>query len=250
MKINEIFYSIEGEGLRMGQPTIFVRLQGCPYRCTYCDTPKAQDPAGGKDMSVAAVVEAIADMRTTTGCHTVEFTGGSPELQLDDIVHVIEDLELGLHGRDWKYVFQVSGAENLSYVRNNMFPGVPIQFAYDFKINQGIPFRVDPHQLGWNDEVKFVIDMDWVKRVRDMYEQDMEIQDSPLFDTIAGIDYILQQSLAQVIITSVSHEGRPEQWKELTEYILHLMGTFVDNCDRVHILPRLQQLYWPYQEGK
>ena len=41
LRINEIFYSIQGESSRIGMPTVFVRLTGCPMRCTYCDTAYA-----------------------------------------------------------------------------------------------------------------------------------------------------------------------------------------------------------------
>ena len=53
MKISEIFYSIEGEGIEIGRPEIFVRLSGCNLRCEWCDTKYAWE--NGKEMSVEAV---------------------------------------------------------------------------------------------------------------------------------------------------------------------------------------------------
>ena len=50
MKINEIFYSLQGEGVTMGIPTAFVRLTGCNLRCDWCDTLFAYDE--GKEMSI------------------------------------------------------------------------------------------------------------------------------------------------------------------------------------------------------
>ena len=68
MYINEIFYSIEGEGRRIGQPTIFVRMQGCPWRCPYCDTPAAQEFFLGLEMAPEDVATKISDIRARTGC--------------------------------------------------------------------------------------------------------------------------------------------------------------------------------------
>ena len=50
LKINEIFFSLQGESSRVGFPTIFIRLTGCPMRCSYCDTAYAFH--GGKNMSL------------------------------------------------------------------------------------------------------------------------------------------------------------------------------------------------------
>ena len=48
MRVSEIFYGLQGEGIHTGIPTVFVRMQGCNLRCAYpCDTPYALDPFGG-----------------------------------------------------------------------------------------------------------------------------------------------------------------------------------------------------------
>ena len=51
LRISEIFYSLQGETSRVGLPTVFVRLTGCPLRCTYCDTAYAF--SGGQTMTLA-----------------------------------------------------------------------------------------------------------------------------------------------------------------------------------------------------
>jgi 7-carboxy-7-deazaguanine synthase len=75
MKINEIFYSIQGESSFMGWPCAFIRLTGCNLRCSYCDTEYAFTE--GREMSVAAVCEAIAAFPA----RLVLVTGGEPLLQ-------------------------------------------------------------------------------------------------------------------------------------------------------------------------
>lgn len=74
MKVNEIFYSLQGEGCHSGTPAVFVRLSGCNLRCPFCDTRHEH----GTEMSVAEVVEAVRQYPA----HLVVVTGGEPALQL------------------------------------------------------------------------------------------------------------------------------------------------------------------------
>ena len=75
MKINEIFYSIQGEGGDAGKPTIFIRFTGCNLRCIYCDTTYAFYE--GEDMGMEEIIEAIKKWK----CRRVCITGGEPLLQ-------------------------------------------------------------------------------------------------------------------------------------------------------------------------
>ncbi|BBO66806.1 7-carboxy-7-deazaguanine synthase [Desulfosarcina alkanivorans] len=72
LKVNEIFYSIQGESVHAGLPCVFVRLTGCNLRCSYCDTRYAFHD--GRTMSRASVVERVRQY----GCSLVEITGGEP----------------------------------------------------------------------------------------------------------------------------------------------------------------------------
>jgi len=64
MVINEIFYSIQGEGLLAGVPSVFIRLAGCPLRCTWCDTQYALDPKAGEDLSLSEMLDRIESVFT------------------------------------------------------------------------------------------------------------------------------------------------------------------------------------------
>ncbi|MBI5439406.1 MAG: 7-carboxy-7-deazaguanine synthase QueE [Nitrosomonadales bacterium] len=75
LRISEIFFSLQGETSRIGLPTVFVRLTGCPLRCAYCDTSYAF--TGGQDMSVAEILQQVAGY---TPRH-VTVTGGEPLAQ-------------------------------------------------------------------------------------------------------------------------------------------------------------------------
>ena len=75
LKINEIFYSLQGESSRIGLPTTFVRLTGCPMRCTYCDTAYAFHE--GKNLSFDEIIEEIKHFDT----NFITVTGGEPLAQ-------------------------------------------------------------------------------------------------------------------------------------------------------------------------
>lgn len=89
LRIAEIFPSVQGEGLRLGEPTIFVRLAGCNLRCSFCDTPQAR--RGGKEISPARVVERAVGIRRRFPCRWVCLTGGEPLLQ--DLAGLVRGLK-------------------------------------------------------------------------------------------------------------------------------------------------------------
>jgi 7-carboxy-7-deazaguanine synthase len=85
LTVNEIFYSIQGESTRAGQPCVFVRLTACDLRCSWCDTPYAFHE--GQKRSVAEIVDAVGQYL----CPLVEITGGEPLLQ-EDVYPLMERL--------------------------------------------------------------------------------------------------------------------------------------------------------------
>lgn len=90
VRINEIFYSIQGEGRNAGIPAIFVRFQGCQLRCPWCDTGGALDKDKGKELSVEDILDQVAQYP----CHHVVITGGDPSLQplaLEALARTLKD---------------------------------------------------------------------------------------------------------------------------------------------------------------
>ena len=75
LRVTEIFHSIQGESSRIGLPTVFVRLTGCPLRCVWCDTAYAF--SGGESLTIADIVQRVAAF----DCATVCVTGGVPLAQ-------------------------------------------------------------------------------------------------------------------------------------------------------------------------
>jgi 7-carboxy-7-deazaguanine synthase len=79
LKIAEIFASVQGEGLRQGEPTIFVRLAGCDKKCSFCDTKYAWQ--GGRVWTVEQILDRVRTIRRDRAARWVCLTGGEPYMQ-------------------------------------------------------------------------------------------------------------------------------------------------------------------------
>jgi len=89
LKVSEIFLSIQGEGTEQGEPTIFIRLFGCNYRCKWCDTKYAMEGNDYREMTLDEIIEEIS---LYDYCENVQITGGEPLIQ--DIDGLVERLTL------------------------------------------------------------------------------------------------------------------------------------------------------------
>jgi 7-carboxy-7-deazaguanine synthase len=98
LTVNEVFFSIQGEGTRAGLPCVFVRLTGCPLRCVYCDTTYAfHEGVRWEEADVIAEVE-------TFPCRLLLLTGGEPLAQPAAFPFVTRLLDRG-----WQVVIETSG---------------------------------------------------------------------------------------------------------------------------------------------
>ncbi len=121
MKINEIFKSIQGEGVFIGLPTVFVRTAGCDLRCRWCDTPYALLESQGSDWSLDEIMKEVE----RTGARNVCLTGGDPLRQMNESV-----LLLGmLSDAGYSVVVETSGAYDIS----NLPRGDRIAISMDIK---------------------------------------------------------------------------------------------------------------------
>ena len=89
LKITEIFASIQGEGLRQGYPTLFVRFSGCNLKCPFCDTQYAWEE--GNEYSTHQVIEEIKKLKHRFPAQWVCLTGGEPLLQ--DVAELVKELK-------------------------------------------------------------------------------------------------------------------------------------------------------------
>ncbi|MBL8024336.1 MAG: 7-carboxy-7-deazaguanine synthase QueE [Elusimicrobia bacterium] len=80
-RVAEIFSTLQGEGLHVGQRQVFVRLAGCPWRCRYCDTPNSLGSEGHPTLSLPDVLEKVKALQAVRDHSAVSVTGGEPLMQ-------------------------------------------------------------------------------------------------------------------------------------------------------------------------
>ena len=177
LKVNEIYYSIQGESTHVGRPCIFIRLTYCNLRCTYCDTEYAFYE--GKDIEIPEIMAKIKQWN----CNLVEVTGGEPLFQ-DECIDLLNELT----NQNYEVLLETGGSLSIS--------DVPIEIVriVDFKCpSSGMEKKnlwsivndLQPH-----DEVKFVIgdreDFDWAKEMLNKYSlnEKCSILFSPTFGKI------------------------------------------------------------------
>jgi 7-carboxy-7-deazaguanine synthase len=160
MRVNEIFFSIQGESTRAGQPCIFVRLTGCNLRCAWCDTAYAF--YDGEEMTPAQVWERVKSYP----CRLVEFTGGEPLLQPEVLPLITALLDEG-----YRVLIETGGSLDISEVD----PRAVI--VMDVKC----PGSGMSEQMRWEnlevlsskDEIKFVLkdrlDYEWAREITRRY---------------------------------------------------------------------------------
>ena len=154
LKINEIYYSVQGESTHTGRPCIFIRLTYCNLRCSYCDTEYAFYE--GKDMEIAHIISEIQQW----DCNLVEVTGGEPLFQEECI-----DLLHELINSNYEVMLETGGSLSISDVPKKVIKIVDFKCPSSKMEKKNLWSIVD--DLQGHDEVKFVIgnreDFDWAK---------------------------------------------------------------------------------------
>ena len=193
---DEIFCSIQGESSDSGLPCIFIRLFGCPIKCSYCDQP--QKPSQKKKASLETIMNKVTKFR---GVKYVCITGGEPLIHKETI-----PLTWELMHRGYRVSIETSGCvpiEACDYRRS-------FKYVMDIKCpSSGVSHKNlfdNLLKLQSNDEVKFVIanreDYDYMKKVLKKYPTLASILVSPMFDqdqkAVIGnelVDWILEDQL-------------------------------------------------------
>ena len=156
LKVSEIFFSLQGEASRAGLPTVFVRLTGCPLRCSWCDTAHAF--AGGRRMTLPQILARVADYRAQQVC----VTGGEPLAQKNCL-----PLLGALCDAAYDVSLETSGAFDVAAVDARVSRIVDLKAPGSGECARNLWSNLP--LLGARDEIKFVIkdraDYEWARRV-------------------------------------------------------------------------------------
>lgn len=154
LKLTEIFLSLQGEARSAGLPTVFVRLTGCPLRCTYCDTAYAFYGGEWSD------IDAIVDRVRAFGVKDVCVTGGEPLAQKRCVQLLDRLLEAGL-----RVSLETSGAIDIAPVDPRVSRVVDIKTPDSGESGRNLWSNIE--HLTPHDQLKFVIcsraDYEWAK---------------------------------------------------------------------------------------
>lgn len=173
LRITEIFYSLQGETNTVGIPTVFVRLTGCPLRCSYCDTAYAF--SGGEKLGIGDILAEIRRYNT----RYVTVTGGEPLAQPG-----CHSLLLQLADAGYSVSLETSGALDIAAVDSRVVKVVDLKTPSSGEMPRNLYRNLDfllPH-----DQVKFVIadgaDYEWSKQQVEHYRlaQRCEVLFSPV----------------------------------------------------------------------
>lgn len=177
LRITEIFHSIQGESTKAGLPCVFIRLTGCPLRCTWCDTEYAFYE--GSTMTIPEVLEKVQ----TYGCPLVEVTGGEPLHQPDALVLLSK-----LCDRGYQVMLETSGALDISGVDTRVSIIMDVKCPGSGMMDRILWSNLD--HVSSKDELKFVlkdrIDYEWAREVihRHNLGGHCSILLSPVFGTL------------------------------------------------------------------
>ena len=217
MKVSEIFKSIEGEGIRMGQSAVFVRLHGCNLRCSYCDSMYAVEGPDFKQMSVGEVLAAVEAYRNESGVKCVTLTGGEP------LIHEsVGDLLTAFSDAGFEVNIETNGTVPCKWQLPGLF------YTMDWKCkSSGMSARMKMENiisLGKNDVLKFV-----VGSVEDLQETE---------GVVARLSLTSPDNMPHIFISPV--------WGELTnEQIVNWMvGCKVMTQNNARFQVQLHKIVW------
>ena len=176
MFVNEIFYSIDGEGLRTGELAVFIRLSGCNLKCSYCDTTYALKKSSGTFMSIDEILDKVSSYK----CRNITLTGGEP-LLFSEAEKLIDELIKN----KYKVNIETNGSIDISkYLRKCLI-------TMDYKLpSSGMEDKMilsNIEKLKSNDVLKFVLeekDFPKIEEILNTYKIKSYIYLSPIFGKI------------------------------------------------------------------
>jgi 7-carboxy-7-deazaguanine synthase len=192
LKVHEIFYSLQGESSRVGLPTVFIRLTGCPLRCGYCDTEYAF--TGGQMHAIDSLLESVRAYSTRYVC----VTGGEPLAQKE-----CPALLTALCNAGYSVSLETSGAIDIAPVDDRVSVIMDIKTPGSGEVDKNRWENLA--LLRQKDEVKFVLahqtDYVWAKSILQQHHlaDICPVLFSPVYERLMPADlaaWILQDNLS------------------------------------------------------
>lgn len=184
LRINEVFFSIQGESTRMGRPCVFVRLTGCPLRCSYCDTEYAFRE--GEPRSIDSIFDEVRGHPTGL----VEITGGEPLAQKN-----VHTLMRRLCDAGNTVLVETGGMLDISACDERVIRILDLKTPGSGESDRMDWGNID--RLNRNDEVKFVIgdraDYEWagaIIREHGLCERVRAVLFSPVHEQSQGLEIL------------------------------------------------------------
>jgi len=191
LRITEVFHSLQGESVKVGLPTVFVRLTGCPLRCQYCDTAYAFH--GGKLIDIDDLVKEI----TSYHCKHICITGGEPLAQPG-----VFTLMTRLADENLAVSLETSGAMDVALVDQRVMIIMDLKTPDSGEDRKNLFENIN--HLKTNDQIKFVLcsrnDYDWACKIVDEHQlaERVEVLFSPSYQQLNATtlaDWILKDRL-------------------------------------------------------
>jgi len=176
MKINEIFYSVQGEGSLVGAPSIFLRTAGCNLRCSFCDTTYAYTK--GKPMNVQEILDSIKRYP----CSFVCITGGEPLLQKD-----LPQLINGLLRRKYMVCIETNGSRDIRKYGGKKSLMISLDIKCPSSGSHQYMRLENITSLSKKDQLKFIIqnkkDYEYAKTILEKYTPACDVFFQPVWGT-------------------------------------------------------------------
>ena len=203
LQLTEIYLSTQGESTWAGLPCTFVRLTGCPLRCTYCDTEYAF--YGGSKMELAQVMDKVREL----GCPLVEVTGGEPLAQ-PNCIHLLQ----ALVDEGYQVLLETSGAYPVKDVPVPVVRIMDLKCPSSGECHRNLMENLD--HLQPHDEIKFVLgsreDYEWAREQVSAYALTDKVM-AVLFSCVFGklepaelISWMLEDRLYRVRYQLQAHK--------------------------------------------